>query len=516
MMVMDEALPPESRALIAHSPISTVVFDLTGRPVFANSAFAQLWGADEGRLARLRAEYCLFDDRQAAALGMLPFIQRAYAGQAATLPSVRYLPDETPSLQGLGSSVRNVRCSVYPGRDAEGVVRFVVMLHEDVSDFVEARRRIHDGTEAFRALVEHSPDVVARLDRDYRHVYVNPAIFEATGRPPEDFIGRDHEELGMPRALYEQWRTVYRHVFETGTEGRKEFDFPTPTGLRRFSARVVPEFDAQGRVATVLSVARDVTEAYRARHEIERLNVALSKRVADLEALNDELEAFAYSVAHDLKGPLRSIEGFASAIEEDYAGQLDDSGRAFLGRLRGNAERMYRLLDDLMTLATVTGGEPARQAVDLGAVAFEMLAELRRQDPSHRPVVHIGDDLWAQADPALARIVLWNLLDNAWKFTRPVNAACIEVEAHTVDGERVFCVRDNGVGFDLGEVDRLFRLFRTKDRLIHTDSAGIGLATVRRVVHRHGGRVWGKGSPGEGAALFFHFGHHGRQRVAED
>ncbi len=271
---------------------------------------------------------------------------------------------------------------------------------------------------------------------------------------------------------------------------------------------MVPEFDADGRVVTVLSVARDVTELRQAEQRINALNTALAERVSDLEALNDELEAFAYSVAHDLKAPLRSIEGFASALEEDFGAALPADGRGYLTRVRANAERMYRLIDDLMTLATVTGGEPRRTEVDLADQAADVVAELERDHahPEHHPVVSVAPDLVTLADPALTRVVLWNLLDNAWKFTRDTAAPRIQVGATERDGERVFFVRDNGVGFEPRQAEHLFGIFQRGERRAPLESAGIGLATVRRIVHRHGGRVWGEGSPNGGATFYFHFG----------
>lgn len=503
------ATPPDYQTVLEQSPFSTIIFDLEGRPFFVNSAFLALWSVGPEALDAFLANYNILQDQQLRDLGLMPYIQRAFAGQAAAVPDALYEPEKTPAGEGQGMRSRWVRGHAYPVRGPEGRVRHVVVMHEDVTAQIEDRAQLHVREQTFRALSENAPDIVARIDREFRHVYVNPAIEAATGRPPADFVGRDHAELGIASDRVASWRAVFSAVFATGTEGRMDFALPRPDGeTRHYVARVVPEFDADGRVVTVLSVARDVTELKQADQRIQALNAALAERVSDLEALNDELEAFAYSVAHDLKAPLRSIEGFASALEEDFGAALPTDGRDYLTRVRANAERMYRLIDDLMTLATVTGGEPRRADVDLSAQAAEVVAELERTQgvPEHHPVVSVEPVLETQADPTLTRVVLRNLLDNAWKFTRETSAPRIQVGVTERDGERVFFVRDNGVGFEPRQAEHLFGIFRRGDRRAPLESAGIGLATVRRIVHRHGGRVWGEGSLDGGATFYFHFG----------
>lgn len=501
--------PPDYRTVLEQSPFSTIIFDLDGRPFFVNSAFCALWDVGPEALDVFLAQYNVLEDQLLRDLGLMPYIQRAFAGQASAVPDALYEPEKTAVGEGLGMRSRWVRGHAYPVRGPEGRVRHVVVMHEDVTTQVEDRARLHTREQAFRALAENAPDIVARIDRDFRHLYVNPAIEAATGRPPEDYVGQDHAALGLEPERVASWRAVFSAVFATGTEGRQAFSLAGPDGeVRHYAARVVPEFDADGRVVTVLSVARDVTELRQAEQRIHALNATLAERVSDLEALNDELEAFAYSVAHDLKAPLRSIEGFASALEEDFGAALPADGQAYLSRVRSNAERMYRLIDDLMTLATVTGGEPRRATVDLAAQAAGVVTDLERAEEAarSRPVVIIARDLEAEADPALTRVVLWNLLDNAWKFTRDTAAPRIQVGVTERDGERVFFVRDNGVGFEPRQAEHLFGVFRRGDRRAKVESAGIGLATVRRIVHRHGGRVWGEGSPNGGATFYFHFG----------
>ena len=230
---------------------------------------------------------------------------------------------------------------------------------------------------------------------------------------------------------------------------------------------------------------------------------ARAELIGELERKNRELEAFAYSVSHDLRAPLRAIDGFSQALLEDCADQLDERGREHLGRVRAAARRMGELIDDILELSRVGRAELTRRGVDLTEMAEQVVAELRRQDPEREVEVVIQPRLFVLADSRLVRIVLENLIGNAWKFTAGAAAPRIELSAAPQGGELVYTVRDNGAGFDPSGAARLFRPFSR----LHSDTefagTGIGLATVHRIIDRHGGRVWGEGALGAGAA--FHF-----------
>jgi two-component system, NtrC family, sensor kinase len=242
----------------------------------------------------------------------------------------------------------------------------------------------------------------------------------------------------------------------------------------------------------------DAAEA-RSAKELAETRAAL---VAELERKNKELEAFSYSVSHDLRAPLRSIDGFSKALIEDCADKLDEEGLKHLNRVRAAAQRMGELIDDMLQLSRVTRLDLNRRRVDLSALAREVAADLQRQEPERRVVVELEDGLFADADPRLVRIVLENLLGNAWKFTRKVEEPKIVIGMREGDGP-VFFVRDNGAGFDMQHAEKLFRPFQR----LHVESdfpgTGIGLATIHRVIDRHGGRVWAEAVVGEGATFFF-------------
>jgi signal transduction histidine kinase len=223
----------------------------------------------------------------------------------------------------------------------------------------------------------------------------------------------------------------------------------------------------------------------------------------ELTTLNKELEAFSYSVSHDLRAPLRSMDGFSLALLEDYGDKLDDEGRDNLQRIRAASQRMGRLIDELLSLSRVTRTELAIRPVDLSAVAHEILENLRQQHPDSAVRWRIDEGLTALADKALIQIALQNLLDNAWKFTGKTAQPEIHVGAAERDGQTHFFVADNGVGFDMHYADRLFGAFQRLHHESEFAGTGIGLAIVQRIVHRHGGRIWVEAQPGRGATFFF-------------
>jgi len=225
--------------------------------------------------------------------------------------------------------------------------------------------------------------------------------------------------------------------------------------------------------------------------------------VADeLERKNRELEAFSYSVSHDLRAPLRSIDGFSQALLEDYADRLDDEGRKYLGLVRASAQRMGALIDDLLDLSRVSRAELVREQVDLTGLARAVAEELRRRDPERTVAISIQDGLVVEADGRLVRVLLENLLGNSWKFTSKTADARIELGARQAEGGVCF-VRDNGAGFDMAYAEKLFNPFQRLHAESDFPGTGIGLATVSRIVDRHGGRVWAEGAVGRGATVFF-------------
>ena len=267
--------------------------------------------------------------------------------------------------------------------------------------------------------------------------------------------------------------------------------------------------EPDGRI-TVLEANRDMTVEKQAQVEIQRLNEDLEQRVQDrtaqLKASNAELEAFAYAVSHDLRAPLRGIDGWSLALLEDYGSRLDQTARQYLDRVRSESQRMGSLIDDLLNLSRLTRVELQRESLDLSALARSIAERLHEAHPNRRMEFEIQEGLVADADGRLMDVVLTNLLSNAAKFTGPRERASIEFGRSNGHQELAYFVRDNGVGFDMAYADMLFGAFQRLHKYGEFPGTGIGLATAQRVVRRHGGRIWADAKPNEGATFYFTLG----------
>jgi PAS domain S-box-containing protein len=253
----------------------------------------------------------------------------------------------------------------------------------------------------------------------------------------------------------------------------------------------------------VSAAIRDVTQRKRMEEDVQRLNEDLKQRAAQLEAANKELEAFSYSVSHDLRAPLRSIDGFSQVVLEDYGEQLPADARNYLERVRAASQRMATLIDDLLNLSRVTRTALQPRFINVSKMAEEITQSLREGNPDRQVTFSITPDLMVEADPHLMHIVLENLLSNAWKFTSKREHTTIEFGQQNRAKERTFFVRDNGVGFDMTYIDKLFGVFQRLHSVSEFPGTGVGLATVHRIISIHGGRIWAESVEGKETTFYF-------------
>ncbi len=280
----------------------------------------------------------------------------------------------------------------------------------------------------------------------------------------------------------------------TGPDGRNYhiFDYP---------------FTDEAGTTLVMEVGIDITEHEQAREELRKARDGLEQRVAErtaeLEAANRELEAFSYSVSHDLQAPLRALDGFSEALLEDYGAALDPTAKDYLGRIRTSSQNMGQLIDSLLRLSRVTSGELHRATVDLSEMATTIAAQLKASEPARSAIFDIAPGVTDEGDSQLLRRVLDNLLGNAWKFTVRRQPARIEFGSVVRDGKTAYFVRDNGVGFNMAYANKLFQPFQRLHSSSEFPGTGIGLAIVQRIIRRHGGSVWAEGEVDKGATFYF-------------
>ncbi len=304
-------------------------------------------------------------------------------------------------------------------------------------------------------------------------------------------------------------QAAFNRCITLGLPIDEELEIITTAG-KRLWVRVVAQAlrNDDGHISRVQGAYQDITERKLAQQNILLLNASLEDRVrrrtAELEAANAELEAFSYSVSHDLRSPLNTIDGFSQLLERAAGEQLDDKSRHYLTRIKAGAQQMGSLIEGLLLLAKVSRDRLRFEAVDVSALAELAIRDCREREPGRQVEVHIQPGLVAHGDPLLLSVVMQNLVGNAWKFTARQPHARIDVgSAQGADGQTVYHVKDNGAGFDMVYADKLFGTFQRLHSPADFSGTGVGLATVHRIVARHGGRVWADATTGGGAQFYF-------------
>jgi len=363
----------------------------------------------------------------------------------------------------------------------------------------------HVGLEQLMALIDRTSAVIYMRDVDGRYLLVNRQYERLFGVRRESIVGLTDHDL-FPTEIADAFRQNDLAAIASPVPIRMEETAPGDDGPRTYITVKFSLTDAAGKAYAIAGISTDITERKRAEEQVRELNAELERRVrertAELEASTQELDAFAYSVSHDLRAPLRSLEGFSQILLEDHAEELNEDGQRYLRRIRANATRMAQIIDDLLNLSRATRVELVRTSVDLTAIVEEEAAELRQAQPDRDVQVKAQAGLQVEGDPALIRLVVQNLLSNSWKFTGRVDAPEIVVDEPRPG---VYRFADNGAGFDMRYADKLFDPFQRLHTTTDFDGTGIGLAIVHRIIRRHGGRIWAQGEPGAGATFFLTF-----------
>jgi PAS domain S-box-containing protein len=421
-----------------------------------------------------------------------------------------------------GTRWRYLASSGEPVFDGNGSFSGYRGVSRDISAEMQAREALREEEFRLRALVDALPELIVLKDKHLRWRLANRSLLDTRWLKKMAWLGATSEELAahLP-SLADMLKKDHQIAQEVERSCKPYFEEQRLTlseaQERVFELSVIPLTDDDGHFNGLVSVRRDVTaqrEAVRMQAEhvqsVQSLNDELEKRVgartAALESAIKELEAFSYSVSHDLRAPLRALDGFSRLLVEDYGDLLDEQGREYLARIRRNSQRMGELIDDLLELSRVSRAEVHRSLTNLSDLARDVVRELTAEEPNRHILWVIPEGLWTDADAGLARIVFDNLLRNAWKFTRLQAQPRIEIGQSELDGQVAYFVRDNGAGFDMAYVGRLFAPFQRLHNNREYDGSGIGLAIVQRIIRLHGGHVAAEGVPGQGATFSVSFG----------
>lgn len=395
-------------------------------------------------------------------------------------------------------------------RDDEIIGTVVTFI--DISERKKAEAKLENTQKMLQLVLDTIPVRVFWKDRDSVYLGCNKLFAEDSGlQKPEKLVGNTDFDMGWKEQA-EQYRTDDLKVMQAGV-GKLNYEEPqtTPNGEQIWlETSKIPLTDQDGYVIGILGTYHDITTRKHAEEELAKhrghLEELVAMRTAELEAVNKELESFSYSVSHDLRSPLRAIDGFSQTLLEEYADKLDSDGRQYLDRVRKAAQRMGVLIDDMLKLSRVTRSEIQRVPVDLTALARQVLEDLQKHQPQRHVEVVVRSDMRAQGDRSLLQIVLENLLGNAWKYTSGIEKAHIEFGTETLNEETVYFIQDNGIGFDMKYANKLFTPFQRLHSSGEFPGTGIGLATVARIIARHNGRIWVEAAPNRGACFRFVLG----------
>jgi len=422
-----------------------------------------------------------------AAISLKPYLARErelISGMALSLGTIWLL-----GLAGLGISYRRDR------RQADE--------REKVANELFASEQ------KYHMVADYTSDWEYWIGVEGKIIYMSPSCKEMTGHDAEEFSGDPGLLLALvhpdDRAAYEaHWHTHSK----LAAAGEAEFRIVSKDGETRWiNHRCRPVFDQHGNWLGIRAGNRDITERKHIEEEISKLNRSLELRViertAGLEAANKDMESFSYSISHDLRAPLRAINGFSKMLQEEYADKLDDEGKRLLNVVGDNAHKMGQLIDDLLAFSRVGRNEIERSVVDMKSLAASVWEELKPDMAGRNVRLELGDIPPAEGDPAMMHQVVFNLLSNAVKFTQHRADARIEVGGQADEHETVYHVTDNGAGFDMQYAPKLFGVFQRLHGMDEFAGTGIGLAIVKRIIIKHGGRVWAEGKIGEGATICF-------------
>ena len=372
-------------------------------------------------------------------------------------------------------------------------------------------RELKLSEERYRHLYTDTPVMLHSIDRDRKLVNVSNYWLEHLGFERNEVIGRRVIDFMTEASRRYVEEFTIPEYFRTGYVKDVPLQLIRKNGeVREVLLTATAERDERGEIVRSLAVMMDITDRKRAEEKIEILNINLAARALDLEkanseleAANQELEAFNYTVSHDLRSPLTCINGYCQILHEHSGERLDEQSRGFIDHIHAAAKRMDQLIGTLLNFSRLTRQDMEREAVDLSHLARAVTLDLKLRYPEHRVKLTIAEGMAVSGDGKLLRVVLENLLGNAWKYTGNCSDPMIEFGVQEQKGKMLYFIRDNGIGFDTGQERKLFNIFQRLDNALEFEGTGIGLVTVRRIIQRHGGDIWAEGESGKGATFYF-------------
>jgi len=382
------------------------------------------------------------------------------------------------------------------------------LLHDLQARLAEAESentKLRQSEERYRMIVETSQEGILALDADGRCSYVNRQFAEMLGREVSGMLCRPYLEF-IDDCLHDEVAARLKNK-GAGDSDHYETIFLRKDGARMWaSVSAIPIKGGDGAFTGSFAMISDISKRKQAAEEIEVLHTNLSARALELEIANEDLEAFSYTVSHDLRRPLTAINGYSQVILEIFGDELSPQGKAYVKEILNGSIRMNHLIDTLLNFSRRNSGNFTRESVNISAMVLEIIDELRLTEPQRNVACEVQAGVCGDADAHLLRVVLDNLLGNAWKYSARKLEGVVEFGVAPHQEKTAYFIRDNGAGFDMERADRLFKPFQRLHAAEEFQGTGIGLASVQRIIQRHGGQVWAEGEPGKGATFFFTLG----------
>jgi len=483
-------------AAIVHSSDDAIIGkDLQSRVLSWNTGAERMFGYTAAEMVGQRITRLISPDRPDEESRVIEDVKRV---------DIRHF--ETVRIRKDGEPIE-VSLTISPIKNAKGEIVGVSSIARDITD----RKRAQDALERHAATLREQAqmldlaNVMAR-DLDSRIILWNSGMEKMYGWTKDEALGKNSHEL-LRTHFPEPLDNIVAALHRNGRWEGELVHFDKGGRELLVASQWVLHSDARGKAVAILEVNNDITERKRAEEQVRRMNVELEQRVeartAQLTAANQELEAFTYSVAHDLRAPLRHIDAFSRILSEDFASSLPPEARRYLETIRNGSRNMSQLVDDLLNLARVGRQELRRKPIPLSGLVNEVVADLKRETEGRQIEWHIRELPTLECDPGLMKQVFANLLSNAVKYTRPRQKTVIEVGSGKANGTTAIFVRDNGVGFNMKYVDKLFGVFQRLHRAEEFEGTGVGLATVDRILRKHGGSIWAESGLNQGTTFYF-------------
>ena len=474
------------RTLAENSPDSIIRLDKDLRYVYVNSAAAEITGkSPEDFMGKNYEEVGIPEEY--AKLWTENNLKAIETGE------IHHYVFEFRATNGL----RFIESTAIPEFNANGEIESLLILDRDITERKNTEDELRRSKTSFKTLAENSPDIINRIDKEFKTVYINPAIIEISGKPPEHFMGKSIDKLGIPREFTVPLKEKSIKAFKTGEIQEFETEMLTVKGLKIFYTYLAPEFDESGEVNTVFTVSHDITELKQAEKQ-------LKETIQELERSNIELQQFAYVSSHDLQEPLRTIASFTQLLERRYKGKFDSDADEFMEYIVDAAIRMKEQIEGLLEYSRVTRGEEF-ELVDMNEILNQTIKSLDTSVKESKAEITINELPDVMGDASQLQRVFLNLISNAIKFRKQDEPLKIDISAykHEDNNEYVVSVKDNGIGIEEQYSERIFTIFQRLHTREEYKGTGIGLSIVKRIIERHGGRIWIESEFGEGSNFYF-------------